>query len=350
MRPTAPAEIRRGEHRQHDEGGEQERLLGGVRLRAQQQRDDQHRPELADRAGAEHEPPEPRVEPPGVAQDRDQRPERRRGHGRAHEQPGQHDARRGERARDRVGERERDQPAQDRQPQRRAADAVELDLVAREEEEEPEPELAEELEDLVEVREAEDVGADDRSQEQLDDDDGNDDPRVEAAGGVGDERRRGCGEEHEQEGGGVGHRDGGGGLYGSRGARRSPASYEAGSEVWLEAGIMERVERTLRRLALNDERSLRSALADPGSASDLDAKTQALIRLETLALIRLGALLSVGAATVSLRCTVELATAAGATDDEIVGVLLAIAPAVGHARVVGVAPHLGLALGYDFDA
>ncbi len=105
---------------------------------------------------------------------------------------------------------------------------------------------------------------------------------------------------------------------------------------------MERVERTLRRLALNDERSLRLALADPGSASDLDAKTQALIRL--------GALLSVGAATVSVRCTVEMASAAGATDDEIVGVLLAIAPAVGHARVVGVAPRLGLALGYDFDA
>jgi 4-carboxymuconolactone decarboxylase len=104
---------------------------------------------------------------------------------------------------------------------------------------------------------------------------------------------------------------------------------------------VERVERTLRRLALNDERSLRFALADPGMASDLDAKTQALIRL--------GALLSVGAATVSLRSTVELAAAAGATDDEIVGVLLAIAPAVGHARVVGVAPNLGLALGYDFD-
>jgi alkylhydroperoxidase/carboxymuconolactone decarboxylase family protein YurZ len=106
---------------------------------------------------------------------------------------------------------------------------------------------------------------------------------------------------------------------------------------------MTRVERTLRRLALNDERSLRLALADPGSAtSDLDAKTQALIRL--------GALLSVGAATVSLRATVELAAAAGASDEEIVAVLLAIAPAVGHARVVGVAPHLGLALGYDFDS
>jgi 4-carboxymuconolactone decarboxylase len=103
----------------------------------------------------------------------------------------------------------------------------------------------------------------------------------------------------------------------------------------------ERVERTLRRLALNDERSLRLALAGSTMASDLDLKTQALIRL--------GALLAVGAATVSLRCTVELAAAAGATDEEIVGVLLAIAPAVGHARVVGVAPNLGLALGYDFE-
>ena len=60
-------------------------------------------------------------------------------------------------------------------------------------------------------------------------------------------------------------------------------------------------------------------------------------------------MLAIGAGTVSLRWTVELAAAAGASDDEIVGVLLAIAPAVGHARVVGVAPHLGLALGYDFE-
>jgi 4-carboxymuconolactone decarboxylase len=102
------------------------------------------------------------------------------------------------------------------------------------------------------------------------------------------------------------------------------------------------VERTLRRLALHDERSLRSALADPGVATGvLDAKTQSLIRL--------GALLSVGAATVSLRRAVELAVAAGASDEEIVGVLLAIAPAVGDARVVSVAPHLALALGYDVE-
>lgn len=104
---------------------------------------------------------------------------------------------------------------------------------------------------------------------------------------------------------------------------------------------MDRVERNLRRLALNDERYLRSALADPGISNDLDAKTQSLVRLS--------ALLAVGAGTVSLRAAAELAAAAGATDDEMVDVLLAIAPAVGLARVVGVAPHLGLALGYDLE-
>ena len=106
---------------------------------------------------------------------------------------------------------------------------------------------------------------------------------------------------------------------------------------------MEQVERVLRRLALSDEQSLRTALADPGSAraSQLDAKTQALVRL--------AALLSVGATTTSLRWTVELAYAAGATDEDLVGILLMIAPVVGHARVVGVAPDLALALGYDVD-
>jgi 4-carboxymuconolactone decarboxylase len=105
---------------------------------------------------------------------------------------------------------------------------------------------------------------------------------------------------------------------------------------------VERVERVLRRLALDDEKSLRSALADPGmpGASDLDAKAQALVSL--------GALLAIGAATVSLRRMVELAYATGARE-EILGVLLAIAPAVGHARVVGAAPQLALALGYDLE-
>lgn len=103
---------------------------------------------------------------------------------------------------------------------------------------------------------------------------------------------------------------------------------------------MNRIERLLCRLSLHDEQSVRAALADP-HLPGLDAKAHALVGL--------GALLSADAATVSVRMMVDVAYRAGATEDEIVGVLLAIAPAVGHARTVAVAPRLALALGYDVD-
>ena len=104
-------------------------------------------------------------------------------------------------------------------------------------------------------------------------------------------------------------------------------------------------EELLRRLALNDENVVRSAVG-AGTRSlcqglHLDAKTTALVRL--------AALLSVGAATCSCRPAVEFARAVGATDAEIVGVLVAIAPAVGGARVVGSAPRLALAIDYDVE-
>jgi alkylhydroperoxidase/carboxymuconolactone decarboxylase family protein YurZ len=91
---------------------------------------------------------------------------------------------------------------------------------------------------------------------------------------------------------------------------------------------VERIERLLCRLSLHDEWLVRAALADV-DLSALDPKVDALVGL--------GALLSVDAATVSLRLVVDQAYRAGATEDEIVGVLLAIAPAVGHARTVAVA-------------
>jgi 4-carboxymuconolactone decarboxylase len=104
-------------------------------------------------------------------------------------------------------------------------------------------------------------------------------------------------------------------------------------------------EELLRRLALNDENVVRSAVgADSRSlcgGGDLDAKTNALVRL--------AALLSIGAATSSCRAAVELARASDATDAEIVGVLVAVAPAVGGARVVGAAPRLALAIDYDVE-
>lgn len=107
---------------------------------------------------------------------------------------------------------------------------------------------------------------------------------------------------------------------------------------------MDPVEHLLRRLALNDEKLVASVLArttGDGPQPALGRKAEALVQV--------GALLSVGASTASLRWTVELAQATGATDEEILGVLVAIGPAVGLARMVAEAPRLALALGYEID-
>jgi alkylhydroperoxidase/carboxymuconolactone decarboxylase family protein YurZ len=104
------------------------------------------------------------------------------------------------------------------------------------------------------------------------------------------------------------------------------------------------MERLLRRLALNDETSVEMVLAR-GSQAEPGAMLVPKVDL----LVRLGALLAVGAATTSLRATVDRARRAGATEDEIVGVLIAVAPAVGQARVVSTAPKLATAIGYDME-
>ena len=75
--------------------------------------------------------------------------------------------------------------------------------------------------------------------------------------------------------------------------------------------------------------------------SRLDPKTHYLVRL--------GAAFAIDAAPSSYQSSVEFALAAGASVDEIVGTLVAVASTVGVARVVS-APELALALGYDVDA
>ncbi len=108
---------------------------------------------------------------------------------------------------------------------------------------------------------------------------------------------------------------------------------------------MDHYKEILRRLALNDEGYLESALGmghDTVEASGLDKKTHALVRL--------GALLAIDAASCSYQANAEVALAAGATIDEIVGTLIAVAPTIGLTRVVSAAPELALALGYDVDA
>ena len=105
------------------------------------------------------------------------------------------------------------------------------------------------------------------------------------------------------------------------------------------------MEELLRRLALNDEKSVGMVLmsgSSPGAGMALVPKVDLLVRL--------GALVAVGAATASLRRTVQMALAAGATETEIVGVLVAVAPTVGLARVVATAPKLATAIGYDTES
>ena len=101
-------------------------------------------------------------------------------------------------------------------------------------------------------------------------------------------------------------------------------------------------EQLLRRLASADERSLQTMLSParaPRAALDRD----------TRALVQLSALLAVGAATVSLRWAVDVASAAGVDDAALVRVLLSGAGAVGAAQTVSNAPRLALALGLDVD-
>lgn len=102
---------------------------------------------------------------------------------------------------------------------------------------------------------------------------------------------------------------------------------------------------TLRRVAMNDEdfieRSLSMKLTDI-DASGLDPKTHAMVRL--------GSLIALDAAPVSYQANTSIALTCGATVDEIVGALIAVAPIVGVAKVVSAAQHIALAVGYDIDA
>ena len=108
---------------------------------------------------------------------------------------------------------------------------------------------------------------------------------------------------------------------------------------------MDDAEDLLRRLALNDEAAVARVLTGmtgdgPGVGS---------LGPEVAGLVRLGALLALGAATASLRSAVELARGGGASDEQIVGVLVAIGPAMGLAQLVSTAERLAVAIGYDTD-
>ena len=99
-----------------------------------------------------------------------------------------------------------------------------------------------------------------------------------------------------------------------------------------------RFQKILRRLAMIDESCVedQAGLAlGPAEGSSLDPKTEALLRV--------GAAAAIGAAPVCLEWSTGRALAAGASEDEIADVLLAIAPVTGLGRIVSAASALSAA-------
>ena len=106
-----------------------------------------------------------------------------------------------------------------------------------------------------------------------------------------------------------------------------------------------RFQETLRRLTIIDEAFVEGQAGLGFSlalASVLDAKT--------VALLRLGAAVAIGPPGICLEWSTGRALAAGATEDEIVDLLVAIAPVTGLSRVSAAAPEVAIALGYDVVA
>ena len=103
-------------------------------------------------------------------------------------------------------------------------------------------------------------------------------------------------------------------------------------------------QEILRRLAIGDTSfiAVRANDARSVAASGLDPKTHAFACL--------GASVALGVSPSAYQDHVDAAFTAGVTVDEIVGVLIAVAPTVGLAKVVSAAPALGLAVGYDTAA
>jgi 4-carboxymuconolactone decarboxylase len=105
--------------------------------------------------------------------------------------------------------------------------------------------------------------------------------------------------------------------------------------------VMTDYELTLRRLAVSDDRLVASTLAQSEPAIGVGHRGE-----QMRPLFQLAALIAGDGTCASF---VASALAAGASVEEIVDVLLAVAGTVGGARVVAAAPLLARAVGFDVD-
>src|SRR5262245_12692367 len=108
-----------------------------------------------------------------------------------------------------------------------------------------------------------------------------------------------------------------------------------------------RYQEILRRLAIIDDGFVEG---QAGLGLGLGMAGAQVMDPKTAALVRVGAMAAIGSPAVCLEWSTSRALAAGATEDEITDVLLAIAPVAGLGRVVTAVPGMAHAFGYDIDA
>jgi alkylhydroperoxidase/carboxymuconolactone decarboxylase family protein YurZ len=106
-----------------------------------------------------------------------------------------------------------------------------------------------------------------------------------------------------------------------------------------------RFRDTLRRLAIIDE-----GFVEDQARLGLDLAAASSLEPKTAAMLQVGVAVAMGSSPVCLEWATGRALGAGASEDEIADVLLAIAPVAGLGRVASAAPELATALGYDLEA
>lgn len=104
-------------------------------------------------------------------------------------------------------------------------------------------------------------------------------------------------------------------------------------------------EELFRRLTIGEPRLL-AALAHPGDGATEPQRLDIL----TESLLRIAALVAIDAPESSYRTAVDDAQRAGASMEDLIAVLVAVAGQVGSARITSAAPRVALAAGYDVEA
>ena len=99
----------------------------------------------------------------------------------------------------------------------------------------------------------------------------------------------------------------------------------------------------------------RLRMAARGAASrtvDIDVRRDGAERLDpkTGALVRLAALVALGSSDACYQDFVSAAVELGATEQEVIDTMIAVASTVGMARLVSASPRVALGLGYDVEA